>query len=448
MAISVSLDNINSGYQTSKINQNFQNIQTALEQAVSRIPSLPNQMETDFDMNGNDILNVGSLSVTDLTVNGSPILEESFSKGDKGWTPVIANVPDGDGVVQQIVDYVGGQGVAPTDTLNKYIGSSGLVDNPGDATNIRGPQGTSGAGTGDLLANNNLSDVDNYVLSFDNIKQPATDSYTGVVELATSAEAITGTATNIVVTPAGLKAHVDAAVAAALATLDPLPTGMVAPFLANAVDGWVNLNGGTVGNASSNATLRANTDTQNLFVLIWTVTANSDLPIYNSNGSAGSRGASAAADWAANKAISVPNINPGANFIRGKASGRGLGNSQASEVGTHNHTGTTSSDGSHSHVGNTEFSGAHGHSGSYAQAEGAANGGAGINPGDTFRASSGDLIQNYFPTMPVIVAFAGEHFHNLQIAAAGTHQHTFTTNNNSGTDNRPANVAMNYFIKL
>lgn len=74
-----------------------------------------------------------------------------------------------------------------------------------DGTNlVRLPAGTSGnvlqtngvganpswaaAGTGDLVAANNLSDVANAATSFDNIKQAATDSYTGVVELATGAE--------------------------------------------------------------------------------------------------------------------------------------------------------------------------------------------------------------------------------------------------------------------
>lgn len=42
--------------------------------------------------------------------------------------------------------------------------------------------------------------------AFNNLKQAATDSFTGVVELATSAETITGTDTARVVTPAGLQA--------------------------------------------------------------------------------------------------------------------------------------------------------------------------------------------------------------------------------------------------
>lgn len=60
------------------------------------------------------------------------------------------------------------------------------------------------AGAGDMVAANNLSDVANAATAFGNIKQAATDTATGVVELATTTEAETGTDTTRAVTPAGL----------------------------------------------------------------------------------------------------------------------------------------------------------------------------------------------------------------------------------------------------
>jgi hypothetical protein len=54
-----------------------------------------------------------------------------------------------------------------------------------------------------LLAANNLSDVGTASTAFANIKQAATTSATGVAELATSAETLTGTDTARVVTPKG-----------------------------------------------------------------------------------------------------------------------------------------------------------------------------------------------------------------------------------------------------
>ena len=74
--------------------------------------------------------------------------------------------------------------------------------------------GASGAGTGDMLKANNLSDVASAATAFSNIKQAATAAATGVVELATTAEADAGVDTTRAITAAGLKSHVDAAIAA------------------------------------------------------------------------------------------------------------------------------------------------------------------------------------------------------------------------------------------
>ncbi len=69
--------------------------------------------------------------------------------------------------------------------------------------------------------------------------------------------------------------------------------------------GYVWASGKTIGNGSSNATERANADTSNLFTLLWNNYSNSLLPIYDSAGIATIRGANAAADFAANKALSM-----------------------------------------------------------------------------------------------------------------------------------------------
>ena len=71
---------------------------------------------------------------------------------------------------------------------------------------VAGDRGASGGGTGDMLAAQNLNDVASKPTAFNTIKQAATDANSGVVELATDAETITGTDTVRAVTPAGLKA--------------------------------------------------------------------------------------------------------------------------------------------------------------------------------------------------------------------------------------------------
>ncbi len=64
-----------------------------------------------------------------------------------------------------------------------------------------------GVGDGDLLASNNLSDVDSASTSFINIKQAATDAVTGVVEIATQAEQETASSTTLVVTSGRQQFH-------------------------------------------------------------------------------------------------------------------------------------------------------------------------------------------------------------------------------------------------
>lgn len=59
---------------------------------------------------------------------------------------------------------------------------------------------------GDMLRSSNLSGMGNSQTSFDNIKQPATETYVGAIEQATVAEIRASTAGNFAITPAGVKA--------------------------------------------------------------------------------------------------------------------------------------------------------------------------------------------------------------------------------------------------
>lgn len=100
--------------------------------------------------------------------------------------------------------------------------------------------------------------------------------------------------------------------------LGPMPwSGSTAP------SGWVRCNGLTIGNASSSATERANADTANLFTHLWNEYSNSVCAV------SGGRGASAAADYAANKAIALPDMRG-----RGFFGLDGMGNSTAGRLGT------------------------------------------------------------------------------------------------------------------
>lgn len=83
--------------------------------------------------------------------------------------------------------------------------------------------------------------------------------------------------------------------------------GSLIPSMLNA--GYPNAvlaNGNTVGNTGSNATNRANPDTYWLFTQIWNLCFSCG--IFNSAGGSTTKGATAAADWAANKAVATPDM--------------------------------------------------------------------------------------------------------------------------------------------
>jgi len=85
-----------------------------------------------------------------------------------------------------------------------------------------------------------------------------------------------------------------------------VPTGMIIPwigtFATTPPDAWVHANGNTIGNASSSGSERANADTEQLFTLLWDSMADAQAAV------SGGRGGSAAADFAANKNIVIPDM--------------------------------------------------------------------------------------------------------------------------------------------
>lgn len=64
-----------------------------------------------------------------------------FELGPQGWSPELAVATDGDRRVFQLVAWVGGQGVAPTDHIGDYLTASGFDPDISLAIDVRGPQG-------------------------------------------------------------------------------------------------------------------------------------------------------------------------------------------------------------------------------------------------------------------------------------------------------------------
>lgn len=106
-----------------------------------------------------------------------------------------------------------------------------------------------------------------------------------------------------------------------------IQTGFVIDYVgATAPSGWIFLNGSTIGSSSSGAA-RANSDTQSLYILLWNSFTNANAPV------SGGRGATAAADFAANKTLTVPDSR--GKVIVSKTSGGtfdNLGDSVGSET--------------------------------------------------------------------------------------------------------------------
>jgi microcystin-dependent protein len=101
----------------------------------------------------------------------------------------------------------------------------------------------------------------------------------------------------------------------------PVPIGTIAPYLGRTPpNGWVLASGGTIGDASSGATARANADTRYLWDLLYNSWSDAQAPV------SGGRGAGLAQDWNAHKTIRLPDLRgrvaAGADDMGGNAANR------------------------------------------------------------------------------------------------------------------------------
>lgn len=121
--------------------------------------------------------------------------------------------------------------------------------------------------------------------------------------------------------------------------------------------GWAAANGLTIGNAASGATNRAGAETQLLFAFLWGTCPDSQCPV------SGGRGASAAADFAANKTIVLLDLRgtgqTGVDTMQGNPSTRlagvpiisGIGtNAPGTIMGENLHALTPGENGTHAHA--------------------------------------------------------------------------------------------------
>lgn len=193
----LTLDDINTGYlSTTQLNQNFTDIETALENTLSRDGTSPNQMESDLDMNGSDVINVGTLSADDVLIAGQSLLSLSSGAADVEANVILAQAAadsasisalDASNSADIVVNWVfRGAWVTATSYLTNnlvydptsrgsYIAlvdhTSGTfaTDYSANKWSLVASAGLSGAGTGDMLKTENLSGLANYTTARTNL---------------------------------------------------------------------------------------------------------------------------------------------------------------------------------------------------------------------------------------------------------------------------------------
>lgn len=201
-------------------------------------------------------------------------------------------------------------------------------------------------------------------------------------------------------------------------------TGMMIPYaLTTAPSGWVLCNGTTIGSASSGASQRQNADCQALFLALW---PNTQFTV--SSG----RGASAAADWAANKTITVPDLRgrviAGLDTMSATAASRLTTTTMSPDANTVAATGgvqtvslTGAQTGPHTHTASADVAGDHTHTvdlaSTYTVAAGSGTGRA-IAPSGTSTTSTNG---NHTHTITVNSAGSGDAHSNVQPTFLGTY---------------------------
>ena len=198
MAKSPTLSIVSTGWLSStQINQNFQDIETAFENTISRDGSTPNTMEADFDLNGYDLLNVGSLDVDSLTVAGTDLTasvasaatsaasaatsasEAASSAAAAAASATLASLtPDWKGAwvtstAYELGDLVSQSGSTYICVVAHTSGTFSTDFSTNAYWELFSSIGASGGGTGDMLAANNLSDLDNVATARGNLGVPS-----------------------------------------------------------------------------------------------------------------------------------------------------------------------------------------------------------------------------------------------------------------------------------
>ena len=142
------------------LSQNWDAIEEAFDNTLSLDGSTPNAMNADLDLNGNGLLNVGAIDVENLTLNGQTITD-------------LATVPEWRSAWVTATSYAKNDLVKTNGNvyicLVAHTSGTFATDLTALKWELMVSKGDSGAGTGDLVSTNNLSDVANPATSRSNL---------------------------------------------------------------------------------------------------------------------------------------------------------------------------------------------------------------------------------------------------------------------------------------
>ncbi len=132
------------------LSENWDAIEEAFDNTLSLDGSTPNAMNADLDLNGNALLNVGTIDVTNLTLDGQTVID-------------LASVPEWRGAWATATSYAKNDLVKTSGNvyicLVAHTSGTFATDLTALKWELMVSKGDSGAGTGDMVGANNLSDV-------------------------------------------------------------------------------------------------------------------------------------------------------------------------------------------------------------------------------------------------------------------------------------------------
>ena len=383
-------------------------------------------------LNGANLGNLsGAVSGDVIAFNGTSFVSttETYTTASTGTNFVITNVgshhtfalPDASTTARGLVNTTS-QTFGGVKTFNSAPVIAAITNGGATLTLPTTTDTLTGRNTADVLTNKVLTDVSDTITA------------TGLWASGTTVQVNTSVAPTV--------GQTLVASTSSIATWQTLvPTGSGFDYWGTSLPtGYVWASGKTIGDASSNATERANADTVALFEVLWNATTNTTLQLYTSNTVLQARGLSALADFNAHYQLTIPDkrgrASAGLDNLGGTAAGRltltpdgqtlgATGGAQThtltmSEMPTHDHTGTTDTESTgHTHnipLGNTND----GYSGSYPAVNS-----AGCN-------TAQDAV-------------------TVSLGESNSHTHTFTSNSTGGGSAHniiQPTIVCSYIIKL